>query len=829
MIIQRDKTAIVYKGRNYSYTQLLQLSLRYKEEIEKCANGIELKNILIFSENSPEYIFTIYAILRIGAVVVPVDVTSTEKELKYIIKDNLPQVIFVSSDKYEFMTDVVKLIENYSPVILVLEDVDVSGVEKMPIVEIPLKTDDTPVSIIYTSGTTGSPKGVILSYKNYWSNIDGVVNEFPIYNINSRVLLILPLHHVFPFAGSILAPIYAGATIYVIENLMPETIMRTLQEGRITSMIGVPRLYESFAKGIMGKINASLPAKLIYKLASAIGSQKFSRLVFKSVHEKFGGHMEYFVSGGAALPIETGKIFKALGFYVLEGFGMTECAPMIAFTRPGEWKIGYCGRALRGAEVRIEENGEVSVRGNNVMLGYYNRPEETAQIMRGGWLHTGDTGILHPKYGVKITGRIKEIIVTSNGKNINPVEIENSITQTSVAIKELAVFLHEDVLQAIIFPDMNTVRSNTGITIEDTVRPEIEEYNRNAMSYKRIKRFHIVSHELPKTRLSKIQRFKLHELINLDKKVVEKEDLSNRNETYLILKQLIDDETGMDAKANDHLEIDLSLDSLGRISLIASIEEKFGVEIKETEFDALSTLEILSQYVEKNSSEIKESSVSWKEIFEHSDPNVKLPKSGCLHWFLHNFIKTVFHIFYNYKSSGKDNIPNTPCIFVANHVSTYDGVFVSSKLRWSTMKKTFFFAKDKHFKSSVSQFVAKRNNIILMDINSNVRSSLQQMYQVLKKGNSIIIFPEGTRSKSGEMKDFKDSFAILSQALNIPVVPVAIEGAESTNKMAIPNSFSRIKIHFLAANYPSINQTAKEFKEQVSAIIAKTLKAASKK
>lgn len=824
MIIQRDKTAIVYKGINYSYTQLLQFSSRYKEVVEKYAEDKTFKNILIFSENKPEYVFAIYAILRTGAAVVPVDVMSNEKELSYIVNDCRPEVIFVASDKYEFMKNTLTLIDNYSPIIIIMEDISTIGVEDIPIIEIPMGGDDTVVSIIYTSGTTGSPKGVSLTYKNYWYNIDAIINQVSIFNCNSRVILLLPLHHVFPFAGALLAPIYAGGTVYIVENLIPETIVKTLQEGKITTIIGVPRLYEALSKGIMSKINASIPAKLMYKLASLVNCRKFSRMIFKSVQDKFGGHMEYFVSGGAALPIETGRIFKTLGFYILEGFGMTECAPMISFTRPGEWKIGYCGRLLKGVELRIEENGELCVKGPNVMSGYYNRPDETAKIIKDGWLHTGDTGILHPKYGIKITGRIKEIIVTSNGKNINPVEIENSITQTSIAIKELAVFLHEGILQAIVYPDMNIVRSNTGMTIEETIRPEIEAYNKSAMSYKRIKRFHIISHELPKTRLSKIQRFKLSELIvNKDKKV-DKDDLSEKSETYIILKRLIDNETNLDAQGNDHIEIDLSLDSLGRISLIASIEERFGVIIKEIEFDTLSTLNILSQYVEEHSKEIKESDISWKDIFEQSDSNIKLPKSGVIHWLMHHFIKLYFHIFYIYKSSGTENIPNKPCIFVANHRSGLDGVFISSKLHWKIIKKTFFFAKDKHFQSKFLQFIAKRDNIILMDINSNVRSSLQQMYQVLKKGNNIIIFPEGTRSKSGSMRDFKDSFAILSQALNIPIIPIAINGAEAATygKTGIPRYLSKITVNFLDAQYP-INQTTKEFKEQVAEAIKKAL------
>ena len=159
-------------------------------------------------------------------------------------------------------------------------------------------------------------------------------------------------------------------------------------------------------------------------------------MLFGKVHKKFGGHIDYLVSGGAALPPDIGSIFKTLGFTVLEGYGMTETAPMISFTRPWNVQVGYAGEPVPDVEVRIAENGEVCVRGDNVMQGYYNRPEETADIMRDGWLHTGDTGELSPTKGLKLTGRIKEIIVTPNGKNINPEELEHAVLHHTPLIKE---------------------------------------------------------------------------------------------------------------------------------------------------------------------------------------------------------------------------------------------------------------------------------------------------------------------------------------------------------------------------------------------------------
>lgn len=820
MIKNWGNNAIVYKDLAYTYKQLLQLSLRYQEQMLSVVDRLD--KVLIFSENCPEYIFTIYATLRAKGTVVPVDVNSTEKELKYIINDCRPDILVVASEKHEFVASVLSNIEGYSPKLITFNDIDTQGYENEPVVELEMGEMDQSVSIIYTSGTTGSPKGVVLSYQNYWYNIDAVTNQVPIFNSGTRVLLLLPLHHVFPFAGALLAGIFAGGTIYIAENLATETLFRIFKEGKITVVLGVPRLYETIAKGIMKKINASFVAKALYNLSALVGSNAFSKFLFKSVHSKFGGEIKHLVSGGAALPIGTATILKNLGLYVLEGYGMTECAPMIAFTRPGERKIGYCGRLLKGLELKVAEGtGELLVKGPNVMKGYYNRVEETAQIIRDGWLHTGDIGEMHSTYGLKITGRIKEIIVTSNGKNINPVEIENMITQSSAAIKELAVVLHDDMIQAIVYPDMSVVRSNTGGSIEDTIRPEIEEYNRNAMSYKRIKRFHVISHELPKTRLEKIQRYKLEELITTQSTVKPQDDDSARSETYLTLKSIIENETNTKAWGEAHFEIDLAMDSLGRVALLSAIEEQFGVIIKESDFDNYQTLNKLSEFVEQHAKKHILSNMSWKEIFEQKTEQLKIARSGFIHWFMTYFMKIGFHLMYNFRGSGKKNLPDEPCIFVCNHRSGFDGVLVTSKLPWRTIRRSFVFAKKKHFNSKFSTFMAERNNVILMDINSNVKNSLQQMYQVLSQGNNLVIFPEGTRSRTGEMQSFKDSFAILSRELNIPVIPIAIKGSESATfrKIRFPRFFSRISVNFLDAVHPNQSLSIKDLRDKVAAVI----------
>jgi Long-chain acyl-CoA synthetases (AMP-forming) len=819
MIQPSSKTAIVFQDIQYSYNQLLQYISCYSKLF--CI-GNKPEKVLIFAENTPEWIFAFYGAMKLGAIVVPVDVQSTAKELAYIINDCSPDIIYTSAAKQTVVQQASKQVLDFHSTVLTKEDINTEGVGQLAVEALEEGGLDKTAFIIYTSGTTGSPKGVMLTYRNILYNVNAVSKSVPIFRQEDNVMILLPLHHAFPLMGSLVAPLYVGGTVHIAEGLNAETILKTLNDGKISIIIGVPRLYDTLAKGVMNKINGNFVMRSLFKTVKAIGSDKLSKAVFGSVHKKFGGHIEYLVSGGAALSKETAKIFKALGFYVLEGYGMTETAPMISFTRPGRRKIGCAGNPLPGIEVKIERNGEICVKGDNVMKGYYHREQETAQIIRGGWLHTGDTGML-TEDGLCLTGRIKDIIVTSNGKNINPEELEAEILHNSKLIKEVGVFMHESVLQALLVPNMLKVREANG-SLNDVIKNEVALFNAEVAPYKRIKRFHVVAEELPKTRLGKIQRFLLPTMIEDQQKEKEKENLEDKSEIYKMLKAFIENESGYQAGENDHFEIDLSMDSLSRVSLLAYIETAFGVKMNEEQLEPVSTLTLLSEYIEKTSSGINDKEISWKEILAEK-MHIDLPKAGCVNWLITHLFKAIFYLMYRYKGTGEKNIPNEPCIFVANHSSALDGVIITSRLKQKISKNTFFFAKEKYWRSRFAKFIAEKNNVILVDINRNVKDSIQQMAAVLKKGKNVIIFPEGTRSKNKHLNQFKETFAILSHEMNVPIVPVVIQGAErvSYGKIKFPRLFARIKVNFLKPVYPDINLSVKALRDKVVDIFKKVI------
>ena len=816
LISKKDKLAITFKDDKYTYEQLLRYSQIYAD---KFSLESQPEKILICAQNSPEWCFAFYGAMRCKSIVVPLDAQSTKKEIEYVINDCRPDIVFISDDKKEMFAD----INLQGARLYTKDDFQLSDDTSIAANDIPLGNLEDVMLINYTSGTTGNPKGVMLSYKNVMFNIDSVSKQVPIFQEDSNVMVLLPLHHILPLLGSLVAPLYMGGTLHIAEAMNAESIIKTLNAGEVSIIIGVPRLYDMLVKGVMNKINASFVTRLLYKITKLIGSDAVSRVIFSSVHKKFGGHLKYLVSGGAALSIETATILKTLGLYVLEGYGMTETAPMISFTRPGRRKVGYAGELLPNIEAKIAENGEICVKGDNVMKGYYKREEETAQIIKDGWLHTGDMGVLD-KYGLKITGRIKEIIVTSNGKNINPELLEKEFLNESKYVQEIGIFLSGDILHAAIRPEMTAIRQSSLDDMDALIKNEVERFNAEQPQYKRIKQYHIMSEELPKTRLGKVQRFLLPHLIDKPKTHTEQESLEGKSEVYKMLKAFVEEETKMIANENDHFEIDLSMDSLSKVSLLAYIENTFGINLNEEQMENLNTLAKLTDYIEDNEHTFNTTTITWKDILA-TKVDVKLEKPGFTQWFTYTFTKILFSICYRFRFKGNKKLPNSPCIIVTNHRSAIDGFLITYNFSRKENKDIFFFAKEKHWRSKIAQFFARKNNIILMDINKNVRQSLQEMSAVLKKGKNIVIFPEGTRSRDNKMKKFKETFAILSKELNVPVVSVAITGSESAcyGGSIIPKFRKKINVEVMEPMLPAKDQTAESFRDKIAALIQKKI------
>jgi long-chain acyl-CoA synthetase len=762
--------------------------------------GKDYKKIAIYSENRAEWIAAFYAGWSNNCVVVPIDFMASRDDVSYILNDCKPELIFASPALHKQVDEFIPKVHHQMQVIFFGE---VSMVEITKTIEWHEPEDvDKNAVIIYTSGTTGSPKGVMLSYRNLSANLKGVTQDVVIYTADRQVLMLLPLHHIFPLAGSMMAPLLVGGTIVMSPSMQSSDLLETLKNNQVAIMIGVPRLYEIISKSIKAKVDASGIGRFLYKVVKATRSKKLAYKIFKKVHVNFGGNLKYLVSGGAALPKHVGEVFQTLGFDVLEGFGMTEAAPMITFTRPGKVKIGSPGQPLPGMKVEIRD-GEIVAKGDNVMLGYYNRPEETAEVIKDGWLYTGDLGQFDKDGFLFITGRKKDIIILSSGKNINPVELEIDFEKSFDVVKEAGVFLHKGHLHIAILPNKELL-TERGVTDYNTFFKSeiIPVFNAKLSAYKRILKFAIVDTELPRTRLGKIQRFKLAE--HAEKSQGKEKNVEYQpTEYYLAVKGFIETQIDFDIQPNHHVEFDLGLDSLNKMSLLDYIDRSFGVKMDEKKLISFPSLSHLADYITEKKQWFREETHSWAETLKEK-VDVKLPKSWPTQNILKSLAKYFFKIYFRFRGEGTQNIPEGPCIIAPNHQSFIDGLFVAAFLKRKVFKQTYFYAKKKHVNNMFLRFMARTNNVIVMDMDGNLRESIHQMAAALKEGRKVIIFPEGTRSKTGNLGEFKKTFAILSTELNIPVVPVAIEGANKALPIGakIPRPWKKVRVTFLEPIQP---------------------------
>ena len=815
MAIHIDKIAIMAGDRNVTYGEMLYHIGVYAQQ----SNTQPGDKSIIFCDNCEGWVYTFYSIWMRQGIAVPVDASATAEDLAYIINDCQPVNIWTSRKKTETVREAMKSVGVDLP-LLMIEDYtcidpdkdykyDAASLEykgvtlpKVSLLELTADRERTAV-IIYTSGTTGSPKGVMLSYDNILANAEAVT-DVGIFNGERRTLMLLPVHHILPLQGTVIVPLRSGDGIIICPSLSGPDIMETMCRGKVAIMIGVPRLYQTLFHGMKKKIDAHFITRMLFWICKKVGSRSLSRTVFGSIRKKMGGHITYMVSGGAALDKEIGFGLKTLGLDVLEGYGMTEAAPIISFTRPGDIIPGCAGLPLPSNECKIVE-GELWAKGRNIMQGYYNRPEETAAVITDGWLHTGDLATIDEVGHITITGRTKEIIVLSNGKNVNPAELEFKLEKYDLHVKEAAVVQDGDMLRAVIVPQKEWARGLSEAEIEDKLKKEVlQPYNSSVENYKKVMSLYVYDGDLPRTKMDKLQRFKIQALLKAGVHKAPKPDIVEPDfEEYKILKQYIMDEKHLDELLpTDNIETDLAFDSLDKISMQGFIEQTFGMKVTADQITAFANITAMAEFVADRKTRIEISDIDWHDIL-HQPATENLPDT----WSTGPAIVSLFRAWYKaqfkVKGVGLENIPTEgPFIIAPNHQSVLDGMLVVEYLNNKTIRKTYFFAKEKHVKSAWRKWMAARHNIIVLKDN-DMKGSVQKLGDALKQGRNIIIFPEGTRTRNGKVGEFKKMFAILAVELGVPVIPVCIKGAFEAMPRGkkIPNSHP-IEVEFLPAIKP---------------------------
>jgi long-chain acyl-CoA synthetase len=802
-VVMQIKAAHGYK--KYTYQDLYQMAQAVAERLQK----LEIKKgdrVALVLENRPEWGAIYFGIMFVGAIAVPLDPQSTKEDINYFIENSAAKVIFTQQQFLGLFPKEVK------PKIITIEE-KIFAVKSTQEIAIKVKPDDI-ASILYTSGTTGVPKGVMLSHKNFYANFISI-NKLNILGKGHNILAILPLHHSFPFMVTLIIPLFSRSTITYVTSLKSEEILVTMRETGVTVLAGVPQLFYMFYKHISSELNKipfllrvplSASVKLSYLLRK-ISNINLNKLLLAKIHKNFGKKLKFFVSGGAKLDEEVAEFLMQIGFTILEGYGLTETAPVVTFNPLKKQKIGSVGKPIPNVKVKIinpDEGGigEVAISGPNVMQGYYKLKSETEEVLKNNWFYSGDLGYLDKDGYLFLTGRKKELIILSSGKNIAPEEIEAHYIN-SLYIKELCVLAagkEAEKLMAVIVPDLEYFRKTGEVNVYSMIKWDLENFSKKSPAYKRIMGFIIAKEDLPRTRLGKLKRFIIKEqykdqLLGIKKAEIVEPSLSHEDLQLLAspigkaIINLLTTETGREIKLDDHLEMDLGIDSLARVELTVSLEKTLKIHIPETLMaKVFNVRELITSIIklEKTGKKLVSKAFSWQEILA-TDPSKELRakiifKPSLLQKFsvgLTTIIaKILFKIFWRVKIFGIENLAtNKKFILCSNHNSYLDGLLIASVVPRTLRKKLFFLGTRGIFASSIMRNISKLINVIPIDPGAHLVDAMQASAYVLRHNKIMCIFPEGARSIDGEIKIFKKGIGILAKEINIDLLPVYIKGS----------------------------------------------------
>ncbi len=526
-----DKVALRTK-RASNYYELTYREVNEKAELlalELIELGLKAGDrVAVIGENRPEWAIAYFAIHKGSFTAVPIDPQLKDTEIKHILDDAEAKTVIASGSFADAISELKSDLANLKYVIS-MENLDtVLKTKTRHKLELKSETalDDLAV-LIYTSGTTGSSKGVMLSHRNIISNVDALF-RFIDYDERDNFLSILPLHHTFEATCGFLVPFYNNATITYAPSLKSKEIIETMRETGATCLLGVPLLFEKFHEGILRNVkNSPVLKKVFFNVFYGISNtfRPISAVLFKNVRQQLGmGKIRYIISGGAALSHKVAAFFETLGLPILQGYGLTESAPVLTVNPPDRIKNQSVGIAIPEVKVAIDQPNEVGVgeviaTGPNIMLGYYKNEHATSDTIKDGWLYTGDLGSIDKDGYLYIVGRKKSVIVTAGGKNVYPEEVETVLVQSPFILEALVLPRYDpdskkEEVYAIIHPDYEKIddysagenRQLEEKDIEALIKTEVHKQCDRIADYKRVKAFKIREEEFPKTTTKKIKR-----------------------------------------------------------------------------------------------------------------------------------------------------------------------------------------------------------------------------------------------------------------------------------------------------------------------------------
>jgi long-chain acyl-CoA synthetase len=803
--------------------------------------------VLLYAENQPEWGVACLAAVSLGAVVVPVDRQLAEDEVLGIAEFVEAKAILASRASAGELGDEARK-RFQGPVLDVNAGCRPFDPDRTPppAAHAPsslVHPDDLAMILFTTSATGRDPHGVMLTHRNFLSNVMGIVQLLPP-KPSDRFLSILPLHHALEFTGGFLVPLYTGATVTYCESMRSRVLLETLRETQATVLLGAPRVFQVLHDSIRkqtgdGGTRARFrfdALKWVSKLGRLLTGRNWGRGLFAAVHRQLGGHLRALISGGAPLAPRLFDDFTALGFDLCEGYGLTETSPVTTVNPLREPRKGTVGVPLPGVEVRIDNPGEggvgaIVVSGPNVTAGYYRNPEATARALHDGWLHTGDVGYLDRAGYLHLTGRTKDVIVTSAGKNVYPEEVERAYGELP-GVKQLCVvgLWDADVLgeaiHAVVVPEPGAA----GPGFEESLRLALVQRGRAVPRYKRVQRLHVFQEELPRTLAGAIDRPRVQVLLLGRLRASGHEGLAVPRHSGEAPEPL-HDEVGSSAPASPlafeetvlgtvarlagvprsrvaadtSLGDDLRLDPLLVNELLLELEAEFQAHLPESLAPSLHSVGDVLQAVRQQ--------VDGGGVALAERPAVRVLKPRDVaddRWLRGGPVKVIARFltrlamrlyawaWFGFEARGAEHLPAGPFIVASSHCSHLDTGAVVTGFGKRGHELFVMGARDYFFKTRLKGwFFHTFLKVIPFDRTEHLMEGLRLAQAVLRSGKPVLIYPEGRRSATGELQPFKAGIGLLGVELGVPIVPCWVEGTYAAlPKGKVLARRGKVRVHF---------------------------------
>jgi long-chain acyl-CoA synthetase len=776
------------------------LSLRLRQAVPHSTGS----HVAVLIEDSPRFGVAFLAAYSAGSVVVPLDPSQELQSLSKTATHAECRVLLFTR-KYEAVALAMRE-ANPGLELLSASSAELPSDPASPIPwPLEKRAPEDDLAILYTGGTTGSPKGVRLTEANLMWTIWDMLAVCPV-NAQDHILSVLPMFHVMAILANLLGPLYVGARVTYLMDRDPVRLMKVFREDGITAFVCVPQFYYRMLRQIMEQVEAQ-PALRRFAFHRLLRLSRFlnrrlgvrvGRQLFSPIHERFGPRFRLFGVGAASFSPETAQTLIDLGFNLFQAYGLTETSGPVTVDPPGSSGGTTCGPAMPHARIRIHQPGEsgigeILIAGEHVSPGYWKDQNASAEILRDGWLWSGDLGFVDSSGRLHVTGRSKEVVVLSSGKNVFPEEVEFQIQKSSEFIQEVCVLGcgsgsgAGDRLHAVVVPDFDRLRSKAVINIHDQIRYDMDNACRTLPPYQRVQSFEIRNTPLPRTATRKLKRFEVRACVN-NPRNNHAGFASGRPEpeVFSIIRRMKEN-CGI-IGPQTHLELDLGFDSLERVELMSNVRSAFGVDITSEQAGRIFTVGDLAQVVE-TAAVRHQDWLGWPEILsqplsedQRRIASLHLRRKTFLEpglFAICRLVRAVAGLLLNLTVSGRDKIPlEYPFLICSNHASYLDPLLIAAALPFRVFRRLFFLGAEKYTRTSLTRNLGRIVRSIHIDSGIHAAAALRLAAEGLKKGFILCVFPEGHRSIDGSLLPFHSGPSILAIEAGVPILPVAIVGTQ---------------------------------------------------